>query len=53
MRPGFHYLLDWDPNKTTANARKHKVTFEQATTVFGDPLALSVYDEEHSTQEEL
>ena len=34
------------------NQRKHKVSFEQAADVFRDPLALSVFDEEHSEHEE-
>jgi uncharacterized DUF497 family protein len=36
--------------KAASNARKHKVTFDEAATVFGDPLALSVYDEESSEE---
>ena len=46
------YEFDWDAAKAEANARKHSVTFESAMTVFRDPLALTVYDEEHSDQEE-
>ncbi len=46
------YEFDWDAAKAEANARKHGVTFESAMTVFRDPLALTVYDEEHSEQEE-
>lgn len=46
------YEFDWDAAKAEANARKHSVTFESAMTVFRDPLALTVYDEEHSEQEE-
>jgi uncharacterized DUF497 family protein len=46
------YEFDWDVAKAEANARKHGVTFEGAMTVFRDPLALTVYDEEHSEQEE-
>jgi len=34
----------WDPGKAVTNVRKHGVTFEEATTVFGDPLALIVED---------
>jgi uncharacterized protein len=34
----------WDPPKARANVRKHGVTFEEATTVFADPLALIVND---------
>ena len=34
----------WDPRKAKANLKKHKVSFEEAVTVFGDPLALVVED---------
>jgi uncharacterized DUF497 family protein len=37
----------WDPRKAAANFRKHGVTFEEATTVFMDPLALIVDDMRH------
>ncbi len=44
--------LDWDPMKAAINAVKHDVTFDEAMTVFGDPLALSRLDDEHGTSEE-
>ena len=34
----------WDPRKAASNVRKHGVTFEEAATVFADPLALAVDD---------
>jgi len=34
----------WDPRKAASNVRKHGVTFEEAASVFADPLALSVED---------
>ena len=37
----------WDGNKADRNARKHGVTFEEAATVFFDPLALIIEDESH------
>jgi uncharacterized protein len=46
------YDFQWDPAKARTNARKHDVTFEQAATVFLDALALTVYDEENSHDEE-
>lgn len=46
------YKFDWDPRKASANARKHRITFRQAATVFRDPLHLSIYDEEHSADED-
>ncbi|HLQ25848.1 MAG TPA: BrnT family toxin [Acidiferrobacterales bacterium] len=46
------YEFDWDADKAAANERKHGVRFEQALTIFRDPLALTVYDKEHSETEE-
>ncbi|HLE70862.1 MAG TPA: BrnT family toxin [Vicinamibacteria bacterium] len=37
----------WDGRKADLNARKHGVTFEEAATVFSDPLALIIEDEGH------
>jgi len=37
----------WDERKADANARKHGVTFEEAATVFLDPLALIIEDPGH------
>jgi len=34
-------LFAWDPNKATANFRKHRLTFDEAATVFSVPLALT------------
>jgi len=44
--------FEWDPNKATRNVEKHQVSFEEATTVFDDPLFITVIDEEHSVEEE-
>ena len=44
--------FDWDPAKAASNARKHKVTFEVAKTVFYDDFAVQFFDEEHSFNEE-
>ena len=38
----------WDPPKARTNVRKHGVTFEEASTVFADPLALILNDTAHS-----
>ena len=46
------YNFDWAPSKETANLQKHGVSFRLAATVFRDPLQLSIYDEEHSQQED-
>lgn len=47
-----NYNFEWDPNKAKINIAKHKVSFEGASFVFKDKMAISVYDEEHSAQEE-
>lgn len=44
--------FEWNPRKAAANVIKHGVTFEEARTVFGDPLALTIADELHSSEEE-
>jgi hypothetical protein len=46
------YTFEWDPHKAKNNLRKHKVSFEHAAEVFLDPLAISIFDEEHSDEEE-
>ena len=46
------YHFDWNPAKDQQNRRKHKLSFRQAATVFRDPSQLSIYDEEHSENEE-
>lgn len=46
------YDFEWDPNKARLNRQKHAVTFEQATAVFRDPRAISIYDKEHSATED-
>jgi uncharacterized protein len=43
--------FEWDPRKAAANLDKHRVSFEEASTVFGDPLAATVPDPLHSTHE--
>jgi uncharacterized DUF497 family protein len=44
--------FDWDPAKAASNASKHGVTFDEAMTVFGDPLAGSILDSDHDAGEE-
>ena len=44
--------FEWDPNKAARNRRKHGVPFQEAATVFGDPLALTFRDPDHSIDEE-
>ena len=43
--------FDWDPNKAAGNETKHGVSFEEATTVFGDPLSDTYDDPDHSWEE--
>jgi hypothetical protein len=44
--------FEWDPQKAAANLAKHKVSFEEAATVFADPLGGIVTDPRHSSGEE-
>ncbi|HID51379.1 MAG TPA: BrnT family toxin [Anaerolineae bacterium] len=46
------YNFDWDPAKEKRNIRKHKLAFRQAATIFRDPDQISVYDEDHSENED-
>ena len=48
MKPRF----EWNPDKADRNLRKHGIIFEEAGTVFDDPLFITVLDEEHSVDEE-
>jgi uncharacterized DUF497 family protein len=41
----------WDRGKADANLEKHDVSFEEASTVFGDPLSITVPDPDHSEDE--
>jgi hypothetical protein len=44
--------FEWDPAKPARNLRKHGVSFEEASSVFYDPLAVTGADPEHSEGEE-
>ncbi len=46
------YYFDWNPNKAKVNLKKHGVSFEQASTIFLDPRMISVFDTEHSEDED-
>jgi uncharacterized protein len=46
------YQFEWDNQKAQTNLRKHGVSFAQATAVFRDAQALTIYDEEHSDFED-
>ncbi len=41
----------WDPKKAIGNVQKHNVSFEEAKTVFDDPLYVDLYDPDHSEEE--
>jgi uncharacterized protein len=44
--------FDWDENKAVSNRSKHGVSFEEAKTVFDDPLYVDFYDPNHSEEED-
>lgn len=44
--------LEWDPAKAETNLRKHGISFVEASEVFRDPLAITLFDAEHSEQDE-
>ena len=43
--------FEWDEAKAMSNIRKHGVSFEEATTIFGDPNTITIFDTEHSDVE--
>lgn len=46
------YYFEWDPVKGNVNIQKHKVGFQRAAEVFKDPCAISIFDIEHSHDED-
>jgi len=46
------YHFEWDPSKAASNVVKHGVRFDQAATVFLDPRAISIFDTDHSDDED-
>jgi uncharacterized protein len=44
--------FEWDLDKDRENQVKHGVAFEEASTVFGDPFAVSINDPDHSMNEQ-
>ncbi|MCX5636354.1 MAG: BrnT family toxin [Planctomycetota bacterium] len=44
--------FEWDSKKAQANKRKHEITFEEASTIFGDPLSITIPDPAHSIGED-
>jgi len=43
--------FEWDEDKALENAKKHRVSFEQAQDIFNDPRAVPFADLEHSSYE--
>ncbi len=43
--------FEWDSNKAVENLAKHDVSFDESSTVFGDPLAATIDDPVHSVDE--
>ena len=44
--------FEWDPRKAAANLKKHGISFEEAATVFRDPLSATARDPDHSVGED-
>ena len=43
--------FEWDPGKADENFRKHEVSFDEASSVFDDPLGITYPDPDHSEDE--
>ena len=46
------FVIEWDDKKAALNLTRHGVSFDEACTVFGDPLAITIDDPLHSEDEE-
>lgn len=44
--------FEWDPNKAAQNLKTHQVSFAEAAAMFADPLAITVFDPDHSVDED-
>lgn len=44
--------FEWDPQKDLENQANHGVSFDDASTVFGDPFAITIDDPDHSSDED-
>jgi uncharacterized protein len=44
--------FEWQPDKAAKNLQKHKVSFQEAATVFADETSATVYDPDHSDEED-
>jgi uncharacterized protein len=45
-------IFEWDEAKANENLKKHKISFDEARTVFGDSLSITIHDTEHSKDED-
>jgi len=45
-------LFEWDADKAASNLRKHRVSFDEARTVLSDPREMTMFDEDHSEDED-
>jgi uncharacterized DUF497 family protein len=45
------FRFEWDPSKAASNLAKHGISFEEASSIFGDELALTFPDPDHSVGE--
>ena len=43
--------FEWNKNKAELNLKKHRISFHEAATIFGDPLAITFDDPDHSVGE--
>ena len=44
--------FEWDPDKAEYNLRKHGVSFQEAATVLGNDASITIYDPDHSDDED-
>jgi uncharacterized protein len=44
--------FEWDEEKAKANLKKHRIDFDEATTVFTDPFSITIHDPDHSADEQ-
>ena len=44
--------FEWNEEKAKTNLKKHRVSFDEATTVFVDPFSITIFDPDHSENEQ-
>jgi uncharacterized DUF497 family protein len=47
-----NYHFEWDPKKAQSNRENRGISFDEAATIFLDPLSITIYDPDHSEEEE-